>query len=146
MAAGSDASKAYAPWLWILTLLFAVRVSAQPLSLVWDKLPAFSQWQSGALPYGWLLFFQIVILTIMVTTALRYSRGGVRASRRAGQCLLTLGGLYMTAMLVRFALGQSSMQSHDWFDRPLPTVFHLVLAGFVLTAGLFHFRNAVNHV
>ena len=133
-----DTSRAYAPWLWILTALFAARVAAQPLSLVWDRLPPFDQWQSGALPYGWLLFFQVVILLIMIRTALRFSRGGVPISRPVGWWLLGFGGLYIAAMLARLVLGQTLMQAHAWFDRPLPTVFHLVLATVVLVVGRYH--------
>ena len=43
--------------MWLLLLLFAFRVVAQPLALVVDSalLPPFESWHSAALPYGLLL-------------------------------------------------------------------------------------------
>jgi len=62
MALDSGHAKAYAPWLWGFTGLFALCVMAQPLALIWAPLPRFDVWHSQTLPYGWLLFSQIVIL------------------------------------------------------------------------------------
>jgi hypothetical protein len=131
----------HALWLWILTTLFAFRVVAQPLSLAWDALPEFEHWQSGALPYGWLLFFQILILGLMIRTSYRHSRGGVPASRALGIGFSIAGGIYFAAMVIRLALGQALLQDHFWFDRPLPTIFHLVLASFVITIGRYHLKT-----
>lgn len=136
-----DLARKLAPWLWVLTGLFAFRVAAQPLSMVWDRLPAFGVWHSSTLPYAWLVFFQILILLAMIGIAFRYSRGRVRASRPLGTALLSFGGLYMGAMLARLLLGATWMRGDAWFDRPLPTIFHIVLALFVITVG-WHHRTA----
>ena len=37
-------------------------------------------------------------------------------------------------------LGMTAMQGDPWFDRPLPTVFHLRLASFLIAVGMFHRR------
>ena len=31
---------------------------------------------------------------------------------------------------------------HYWFDRPLPSAFHIVLATFMIVAGLYHYLNS----
>ncbi len=142
MNGGIDLARKLAPWLWLLTGLFAVRVAAQPLSLIWHRLPAFGAWHSSTLPYGWLVFFQILILIAMIGIAFRFSRGRVRASRPIGMALLSFGGLYMGAMLARLVLGATWMRGDAWFDRPLPAIFHLVLASFVIVVGWYHCRTA----
>ena len=84
----------------------------------------------------------------------RYSRPsagrrGVSPSasqRRAAHSVLpalTLGGLYFAVMLVRLVLGpHGAERTVRWFASPIPTVFHLVLAAFVLVYGHFHYVHA----
>ncbi|MDH3316334.1 MAG: hypothetical protein OER43_11300 [Gammaproteobacteria bacterium] len=136
----SDFAKKLAPWLWLLMGLFALRVVAQPLALVWDWLPAFEEWHSTTLPYFWLVFFQLLILLVMIIISARFSAGRVQPSPRLGLALLSFGAVYMGVMIVRLVLGMSVLRGDPWFDRPLPTIFHLVLASFVITVGWFHRR------
>jgi hypothetical protein len=138
MGSDSRRAKTYAPWLWSLTGLFALRVAAQPLALIWDRLPRFDDWHSQTLPYGWLLFSQIVILGLMGYVSFRYSSGRVAVARGRAWVFLMLGGLYLTVMIARLLLGVTAMQGDPWFDRPLPTLFHLVLASFLIAVGAFH--------
>ena len=53
--------------LWFLSALFCLRVLAQLTASVVDTtfLPAFEDWHSATMPYGLLVFFQIVILFFM---------------------------------------------------------------------------------
>ncbi len=128
--------------LWILLGLFCFRVAAQliqalaPVSL----LPAFEAWHSGALPYPLLVATQLVIITVYAWTAWGIQVGRTRPDRRLGRWLLGLGGVYFAFMLVRLALGATVAQQ-TWFDAPIPSVFHLVLAGFLLVAANFHFAS-----
>ncbi len=139
----TNPAKKLAPWLWLLTGLFAFRVVAQPLARVWDWLPPFDAWHSATLTYAWLVFFQLLILAAMIGIAFRFSSGRVRASRAVGTAMLSFGGLYLGVMLTRLVLGVTVMRGDAWFDRPLPTIFHLVLATFVILIGWFHRREAV---
>lgn len=139
----TNPAKKLAPWLWLLTGLFAFRVVAQPLARVWDWLPPFDAWHSATLTYAWLVFFQLLILAAMIGIAFRFSSGRVRASRAVGTAVLAFGGLYLGVMLTRLVLGVTVMRGDAWFDRPLPTIFHLVLATFVILIGWFHRREAV---
>lgn len=129
-----------ASWLWLLTALFAFRVLAQLTQLFAPVpfLPPFAAWHSATLSYGQLLAAQIVMLALMIHVAWRCAT--VRGTRcaRTGGLLLWLGGVYFGVMLLRLLLGMTMLSGHHWFGQPIPAVFHLVLAGFVLTLGAWH--------
>lgn len=130
--------------LWVLLALFAGRVVAQPaqlwLHIPW--LPAFDTWHSGALPYWLLLSLQLLILCVQARIAVAVGAGRVTPSRRAAWWWLILGSIYFAAMLARLGLGATVLASSHWFSAWLPTVFHLVLASFVLLVGIFHWRGS----
>jgi hypothetical protein len=56
--------------------------------------------------------------------------------------MLVLGGLYFATMLVRLVLGLTVLSTSRWFSSVLPTMFHLVLASYLLLYGHFHFRRS----
>lgn len=131
--------------IWTLRLLltiFVVRVAAQPLTL-WIAaayLPPFDAWESGALPYAVLLISQLAIVAGAYFLIRGLSSGAARARRGVGQVVLAAGGVYGGVMLARLLLGATVLTGHPWFARPLPTLFHLDLAAFVLVYGHFHYR------
>ena len=135
-------SAVHARCLWACLCLFLIRVIAQPLSLVTGAsyLPDFETWHSGALPYGALLTSQILILIVFVYMAWSVSAARITPRRRVGTLVLAGGATYFAAMLARLVLGATVLSNHYWFARPLPTVFHLVLASFLLVYGHFHVR------
>lgn len=132
-----------APVLWALLALFAFRVAAQPVQARFDLplLPPAAAWASGALPYGVLLAVQLALLAVGGWTAARFSRGRVRPRRVLGAWLLALAAAYFGLMAARLALGLTVLASHPWFGKPVPALFHLVLAGFVLVVGDYHWRR-----
>jgi hypothetical protein len=144
----STPSRRYAIGLWVLLLLFAFRVVAQPLALVVDSplLPPFESWHSEALPYSVLLASQVAILVALGWTTWRFHVGEVSARRPAGRVALMLGGVYFGAMVLRLALGLTAFSEWRWFASPLPTAFHLVLAAWVLLYGRFHYTYAAPSV
>lgn len=127
-------------WLWTLWTLFIFRVAAQLLQylhpVAW--LPPFDSWHSATLPYPLLLAIQAVIIVLLARIARRVQRGAVRPRPRLGNGLRLLGGLYFAAMLARLALGCTVLSGHPWFDKPVPSLFHLVLAGFLLALAAYH--------
>jgi len=129
-------------WLWILSALFALRVAAQPLAIVVDAavLPRFESWHSGLLPYPLLLGTQLLILAWLVTTATRVSRGAVQRSPMFGRLVLGVAAVYGLTMLTRLVLGATVLSEVRWFASSVPTVFHLVLAGYLFVYGrvLYH--------
>lgn len=137
-----NTAKRYARWLWLLLGLFCFRVAAQFVTLAGTPsfLPPFDAWHSGVLPYGALVTAQIVIIVVFGWTASRFSGGNVRPRRTLGLFLASIGLLYFAVMLVRLVLGLTLFSTHPWFGKLLPTVFHLVLASFLLLVGAFHLR------
>lgn len=132
----------YALGLWGLTLLFGLRILAQPLSRVVPELPGFDAWHGGMLPYPVLLLFQLAIAATMVNVNLRLARGAIMPRPRLGRWLAMLGTLYFAAMLLRLVLGQTLFPGSSWLNRPLPTLFHLVLAAWLLLLARYHVHHA----
>lgn len=141
MPSGSDLRR-YAFALWGLTLLFALRILAQPLSLLVPVVPAFDAWHGGVLPYPFLLFSQLAIAATMAIVNLRLARRALVPHPRLGRLLVLLGALYFAAMLLRLVLGQTTHSGSAWLDRPLPTLFHLVLAAWILLLARYHVSYA----
>jgi hypothetical protein len=125
----------------LLLALFVCRVVAQPLALVVHSalLPPFESWHSGALPYGVLLASQVLILAAAGWTAWRFSTGAVTPRRGVGLAAIVFGGVYFVGMVARLILGATVLSHVRWFASPVPTLFHLVLAGYVLLLGHFHY-------
>jgi hypothetical protein len=136
-----------ARWLWLFTALFALRMLAQPLAGLrgFEWLPPFQSWHSATMPYGLLLAAQIAILFLLVQTALRFTRGEVTARHRLGTFLMVFGSLYFVSMLVRLVLGLSLFSENRWFASWLPTLFHLVLAAYILLVARYHLHNDRRH-
>lgn len=135
-----SASKPYGYLMLLLCFLFSFRVLAQFVQ-GWHPLPflpSFESWQSGALPYEFLLAAQIVIMVACLTATWGFLAGSVVPSPRKGTIALTLGIIYFTLMLVRLIAGLTVATDHFWFRARLPTFFHLVLATFVILYGHFH--------
>lgn len=120
--------------------LFAIRVIAQPSSLIVDSkfLPPFESWHGGVLSYPVLLITQLLILAWMILTARRFYLGSVCPSHRLGVSVLLFASIYFLGMLVRLILSLTILQEHRWFASPLPAFFHMVLASFLLLYGHFH--------
>ncbi len=66
-----------APILWLLWLVFVLRVVGQMLVALGHVswLPPMEAWMSGLLPYPYLLPSQFVIIAILGKVALDFSRG-----------------------------------------------------------------------
>ena len=129
--------------MWLLCILFSVRVAAQPLALAGGAtgLPSFDAWHSGVVPYPVLLATQLLILGAMVWTTRRISNGAIGPHRSIGLWLTIFGWSYLTLMAARLVLGLTLLSDQHWFARPLPTLFHLVLASYVLLVARVHLRQ-----
>ena len=133
----------YAARLWLLLLLFILRVAGQML-VVFGRvsfLPPLEQWQSGLVPYRWLLAMQgvVIILLSKVSLDITTDRGWFAGPRALfGGPVLTLGYLYFVAMCVRYVLRMRWRRDQRWLGGIIPIVFHLVLAMYVITFGRYH--------
>jgi hypothetical protein len=123
--------------LWILLVLFLLRVAGQLLVLVWQPrwLPPMKDWYSGLIPYGILLPVQIAILALMTRMALDIGRNeGLFAAQRqrVGLGVLIFAIIYALSMVVRLAIRLRRHPTLRWYEGGMiPTIFHFVLAGFL---------------
>lgn len=146
MSEPADKSQAtpavHAVLLGLFTALFALRVAAQLVQYASPTrfLPPFEAWQGSGLAYPVLVASQLTILTAMV-----WGTGAVRRRPRVrktvGRWLIALGAVYFSSMAVRLVLGLTVLSDLAWFAKPLPALFHLVLASYVLTLGRYHSRR-----
>jgi hypothetical protein len=138
----SSPSQRYAPWLWLLAGIFVVRVLAQPVAL-WiesSMLPPFEAWHSDVLPYPVLVATQLLLAAWLGRTAWTFTTGAVLPRPRLGVAMLVAGWIYLAAMVTRLLLGATVLSHVRWFASSLPTVFHIVLAAYLLLFGHFHMR------
>lgn len=117
-----------------LALLFFVRVLVQLVQFIGEVswLPSFEQWQSGALPYQILLLFQALILLVMAWVLVGVRNQAARLPAGLRRPVEMFGYAYGAFMVFRFVAGFTFAKGHDWLDNPLPSVFHIVLASFVV--------------
>lgn len=127
--------------LWLLSLLFALRVLGQAVQF-WTTvpwLPSFASFQGSGLPYWALLSAQVLILSLMVRHSSRVQAGRVAPRRETGRVLRLLGGVYLAGSLARIAMGLIP-GAPRWFRAWIPGAFHVVLAGYVVTLAAYHLR------
>ena len=133
--------RGYVLLLWLLAVLFALRVLGQAIQF-WAPvpwLPSFESFQGSGLPYWVLLSGQALILTFVACHSLRARRGMVEPRRGRGRVLLWLGGIYLAVSLGRVAIGLLPGVP-QWFRAWIPGAFHVVLAGYLVTLGAYHLR------
>ena len=135
-------SKTYSRYLLLLLLLFCFRVAAQVVQVIYPVgfLPPFDTWQSGALPYPVLLTIQIVMIIYMGRLVWYFRKGKVAPQKKRGKRLIVFGIIYFIAMIFRMVAGQTFGADHYWLNAPLPTLFHCVLASYVLCWGHYHHK------
>lgn len=139
----ADPRHPHARLLIALTALFAIRVAAQLLQAVYPVswLPAFDRWQGSGAPYPLLLAVQIGILLIMVWGVRAVRRQRLASTRARIVGYLLCGGVYFAVMAFRLVAGQTFLAHIDWFAIWLPSVFHLVLAAYILVLGHHLYRT-----
>ena len=129
--------------LCVLLGLFLVRVLSQLVQRVGSVafLPGFEAWHSATLDYEVLLGSQalIVVWCLLVINGVR--RGEIKRTQGKGRWLLGVGAVYFAFMLFRLVAALTFAEEGSWFDSPLPSVFHLVLALFVLCHGHYHWTH-----
>ena len=129
--------------LWLCSVLMLLRVIGQLVVFLrapsW--LPPMAQWQSGLVPYWFLLSTQAVVLLLMFWIAADLARGWgfwVRPLPRLGRVLLVWSYLYAGAMVVRYAIRMARRPDQRWTGGTIPIIFHVVLAAFQWTFAQYH--------
>ncbi len=118
--------------LTLLALLFLARVAGQAVacSIAPAILPSDAMWHMATVPYAVLATVQVAVLAAMAVAIWRLGRIGTHP--RTAAALLVVGALYLGAMGSRFVIGAAGIAPGGWFDKPVSTPFHLVLAGWLL--------------
>lgn len=130
----------YSVLLWLLTGLFGLRVLGQAIQY-WSPvalLPAFEYFQGSNLAYEFLLPVQLCMLLFMARLAGKVKNATLKPSRRIGTIMMVLGWIYMNGSIGRILVGLFIVDAHPWFSTWIPAIFHLVLAGYVLTLAYYH--------
>ena len=129
--------------LLFLAVAFGGRVLAQLVQrfAAVDVLPAFDAWQSGAVPYSVLLAGQVAILAVAGVVTVKAWHHQLWMSPLTVRLVGGFGATYFVFMAVRLVAGQSFASGHSWWDAPLPSVFHLVLASFMLATSIIGARS-----
>jgi hypothetical protein len=130
-----------APFLWLATSLFSLRVAGQVLVLERSPrwLPAMNDW--NLVPYHLLLPTQVAIVGVMVWIDLAFTLDRwlpTRLSVAVGWTVVALSALYAAVMVVRYAVRMRRHPDARWFGGTIPIVFHLVLASYLSVIGTFH--------
>ncbi len=134
---------AYAPWLWLFTVLFFLRVLGQVLVVLFHPrwLPPMKEWYSGLMAYRYLLPAQVLILALMLAIDADFSAGaGIFVAPRPGlgRWLVGLSFVYWGGMVLRYVLRMRRHPDQRWLGGTIPIVFHCVLAAYLFTVGRYH--------
>jgi len=129
-----------AGFLFLLGLLFCVRVVGQLFVRAkaprW--LPPMEQW--NLLPYRFLLPIQVVLIAVIAAVVIDFAAGPwffAEPNRRFGLFLICFSAVYAGSMLVRYAIRMARRPAERWFGGTIPMVFHLVLAAFLFIWGTY---------
>ena len=104
-------------------------------------LPPMDEWQSGLLPYPVLLAAQTIVITLMMWISADFSRAAgfwVDPHPRLGLAALWWSYLYFGAMVARYGIRMVRRPEQRWFGGTIPIVFHMIVAAFQWTFGIFH--------
>lgn len=138
----------YAIWLWFLLALFCLRVIGQMLVALFEVsfLPPMEEWQSGLIPYPWLLVSQWLIILLFGKVCIDFTRGHglcVVPRKKMGHFIRGFSYLYFASMVLRYILTMALQPEQRWFGGTIPIFFHWVLAGFLFAFGHFHTRQDI---
>ena len=127
-------SQFHARVLGLLALLFVGRVVVQLIQFLHpvEVLPRFEEWQSGALPYELLVVAQLAIVAGQLRVVGAVSRGERLLRREWRRVISAFAAVYLTVMVFRLIADLTFATGEGWLDARLPTIFHLVLAAWLL--------------
>src|SRR5690349_21176063 len=144
-------SRRYAIWLFVLLVLFCLRVAGQMLVAFAGVtfLPPMEEWYSGLLPYPYLLPTQFVIIFLFGKLCLDLFRGyGFFAVPHRGLAsfLRVFGTIYLVVIVIRYVLRMSLYPPERWTGGSIPIFFHWVLAAYLLVWASFNTTAQVRSV
>ena len=90
-------------------------------------LPPMASWQSGLVPYPFLLATQAVVLVLMFWITTDFARGSgvwVDPLPRLGRIVLVWSYLYAAAMVIRYGVRMARKPDQRWLGGTIPIIFH----------------------
>lgn len=110
--------------------LFILRVLGQLVQelhpVAW--LPSIEAWQGSSIPYHWLLIFQLLIIGALIYLCRGVKRQSITPNIVRGKALRGFAVVYGGCMLARLIVGSLNISSSAWFHKPIPALFHVLLA------------------
>jgi hypothetical protein len=133
----------YGPILWLLTALLFLRVIGQLIVYFTAPkwLPPMAQWQSGLVPYPLLVVVQAVVLALMASISIDFSRGEgywTEPHPWIGGAAYWWSYLYPGAMVVRYLVRMTRRPDQRWAGGTIPIIFHALAATFQWIFGAYH--------
>ena len=136
--------------LWVLAALlalFCLRVFGQLVAALTGApfLPPMEEWFSGLIPYPRVLTAQVLIIAVYGKVVYDFARGSgffITPRQELGRGLLGFGMIYLGVMVIRYVVRMSLYPPEHWTGGSIPTFFHWVLAGFILTLGHYQWTRA----
>ena len=121
--------------LWLLIVLLFGRVIGQLIVYFYAPkfLPPMEQWQSGLVPYPFLVSVQFLVLGLMASISLDFTQGTgfwVTPHPQLGIVVLSWSYLYFSAMVVRYVVRMARRPDQRWLGGTIPIIFHCVVAVF----------------
>jgi len=133
--------KKYYIWLSLLLALFIFRVVSQFIQsdsqLELSYLPKFDEWQGSTLSYPILLVAQIFVIICLIVVIARVRKDNFKPAVWKYRSCLILGSIYFLVMTFRLMGGQTILSEYQWFAKPIPAFFHIILASFILIFGWY---------
>ena len=132
-----------AAYLALFIILFLLRVIGQIVVVLRSPawLPPMTAENWNLVPYRILLPAQLVIAVLMcfILVGVRAEYGVFGARRPSlGTILVVASAIYAHVMAARYAVRMMRRPEARWFGGAIPIVFHMVLAAFLFTWGLYH--------
>jgi hypothetical protein len=133
----------YGPILWLLTALLFLRVIGQLIVYFTAPkwLPPMAQWQSGLVPYPLLVAVQAIVLALMASISIDFSRGKgywIEPHPWIGGAAYWWSYLYFSAMVVRYLVRMTRRPDQRWAGGTIPIIFHALVATFQWIFGAYH--------
>ena len=119
----------------LLTLLLLGRVVGQLIVFFFapKALPPMEQWQSGLVPYPFLVFVQIIVLGLMTSISFDFTRSAgfwMEPHPELGTIVLWWSYLYLGAMVLRYVVRMTRRPDQRWLGGTIPIIFHSLVAVF----------------
>lgn len=130
-----------APALWLLTVLFIMRVLGQVIVAIRPQSWLPPMWQWNLIPYPVLLPIQLAFIAVMAWIDLAFSNDtGIALVKNPslGRFLIGFSVVYALVMVVRYVVRMRRRPDQRWFGGTIPIVFHFVLAAYVYLLGGFY--------